>query len=209
MKIVTYNIHKGMNSNNKLTLPKIGTYLKQLNCDVVCLQEVLYPQFLALKAILNMDGVFATNVKKVNMIYGICTFTKLKILNNNHFFLTSKKEQRGALCITVDDYGRIINIINTHLGLDREERAKQLDEIIDYRSRLVGEVVLCGDFNEKNISLDMFNDMAVCLNKSHLATFEKSNSRIDYIFVDKKTELKGYTVEKIYLSDHYPVIGYI
>lgn len=209
MKIVTYNIHKGMDSNNKLTLPKMGTYLKQLNCDVVCLQEVLYPQFLALKAILNMDGVFATNVKKVNMIYGICTFTKLKILNNNHFFLTSKKEQRGALCITVDDYGRFINIINTHLGLDREERAKQLDEIIDYRNRLVGVVVLCGDFNEKNISLDMFNDMAVCLNKSHLATFEKSNSRIDYIFVDKKTELRGYIVEKIYLSDHYPVIGYI
>ncbi|MCC0650437.1 endonuclease/exonuclease/phosphatase family protein [Clostridioides sp. ZZV15-6598] len=209
MKIVTYNIHKGMDSNNKLTLPKMGTYLKQLNCDVVCLQEVLYPQFLALKAILNMDGVFATNVKKVNMIYGICTFTKLKILNNNHFFLTSKKEQRGALCITVDDYGRIINIINTHLGLDREERAKQLDEIIDYRNRLVGAVVLCGDFNEKNISLNMFNDMAVCLNKSHLATFEKSNSRIDYIFVDKKTELRGYIVEKIYLSDHYPVIGYI
>ncbi|MDB0439675.1 endonuclease/exonuclease/phosphatase family protein [Clostridioides difficile] len=209
MKIVTYNIHKGMDSNNKLTLAKIGTYLKQLNCDVICLQEVLYPQFLALKAVLNMGGVFATNVKKVNMIYGICTFTKLKILNNNHFFLTSKKEQRGALCITVDDYGRIINIINTHLGLDREERAKQLDEIIDYRNRLVGAVVLCGDFNEKNISLDMFNDMAVCLNKSHLATFEKSNSRIDYIFVDKKTELKGYIVEKIYLSDHYPVIGYI
>lgn len=209
MKIVTYNIHKGMDSNNKLTLAKIGTYLKQLNCDVICLQEVLYPQFLALKAVLNMGGVFATNVKKVNMIYGICTFTKLKILNNNHFFLTSKKEQRGALCITVDDYGRIINIINTHLGLDKEERAKQLDEIIDYRNRLVGEVVLCGDFNEKNISLDMFNDTAVCLNKSHLATFEKSNSRIDYIFVDKKTELKGYVVEKIYLSDHYPVIGYI
>lgn len=209
MKIVTYNIHKGVDSNNKLTLSKMGMYLKQLNCDVICLQEVLYPQFLALKAVLNMDGVFATNVKKVNMIYGICTFTKLKILNNNHFFLTSKKEQRGALCITIDDYGRIINIINTHLGLDREERTKQLDEIIDYRNRLVGAVVLCGDFNEKNISLDMFNDMAVCLNKSHLATFEKSNSRIDYIFADRKTELKGYIVENIYLSDHYPVIGYI
>ncbi|MGO0807192.1 polysaccharide deacetylase family protein, partial [Clostridioides difficile] len=44
-----------------------------VTCDVICLQEVLYPQFLALKAVLNMDGVFATNVKKVNMIYGICT----------------------------------------------------------------------------------------------------------------------------------------
>ncbi|MGO0916440.1 hypothetical protein ACTPEM_25545, partial [Clostridioides difficile] len=42
---------------------------------------------------------------------------------------------------------------------------------------------------------------------SYLPTFEKSNSRIDYIFVNKNTELKEYTVEKIYLSDHYPVIG--
>ncbi|CCK98553.1 endonuclease/exonuclease/phosphatase [Clostridioides difficile] len=209
MKIVTYNIHKGMDSNNRLTLTKMGLYLKQLNCDVICLQEVLYPQFLALKAVLNMDGVFAPNVKKVNMIYGICTFTTFKMLNSNHFFLTSKKEQRGALCITIDAYGRIINVINTHLGLDRQERAKQLDEIIDYRNRLVGIVVLCGDFNEKNVFLSMFNDMAISLNKSYLSTFEKSNSRIDYIFVNKNTELKGYTVEKIYLSDHYPVIGYI
>ncbi len=42
----------------------------------------------------------------------------------------------------------------------------------------------------------MFNDMAISLNKSYLSTFEKSNSRIDYIFVNKNTELKGYTVEK-------------
>ncbi|CZR97528.1 MULTISPECIES: endonuclease/exonuclease/phosphatase family protein [Clostridioides] len=209
MKIVTYNIHKGMDSNNRLTLTKMGTYLKQLECDVICLQEVLYPQFLALKTVLNMDGVFATNVKKVSMIYGICTFTKFKILNSNHFFLTSKKEQRGALCMTIDEYGRIVNIINTHLGLDRQERAKQLDEIIDYRNRLVGIVVLCGDFNEENVFLSMFNDIAISLAKSHLSTFEKSKSRIDYIFVNKNVELNGYEVEKIYLSDHYPVIGYI
>ncbi|MCC0685389.1 endonuclease/exonuclease/phosphatase family protein [Clostridioides sp. ZZV15-6383] len=209
MKIVTYNIHKGMDSDNRLTLTKMGIYLKQLDSDVICLQEVLYHQFLTLKAVLNMEGSFATNVKKVNMIYGICTFTKFKILNSNHFFLTSKKEQRGALCITTNVYGKIINIINTHLGLDRQERVKQLDEIIDYRNRLVGTVVLCGDFNEKNVSLSMFHDMAISLNKSYLPTFEKSNSRIDYIFVNKNTELKKYTVEKIYLSDHYPVIGYI
>lgn len=209
MKIVTYNIHKGMDSNNRLTLTKMGLYLKQLLKlkieDIILLANKLHHN----PIVLNMGGVFATNVKKVNMIYGICTFTTSKMLNSNHFFLTSKKEQRGALCITIDAYGRIINVINTHLGLDRQERAKQLDEIIDYRNRLVGIVILCGDFNEKNVFLSMFNDMAISLNKSYLPTFEKSNSRIDYIFVNKNTELKGYTVEKIYLSDHYPVIGYI
>lgn len=60
----------------------------------------------------------------------------------------------------------------------------------------MGIVILCGDFNEKNVFLSMFNDMAISLNKSYLPTFEKSNSRIDYIFVNKNTELKGYTVEK-------------
>ena len=73
MKVVTYNIHKGMDKNNKLTLDKIGEYLKDLNCNVICLQEVLYKQYIELKNIINMDGVFVANVKE--KLYGIFTET--------------------------------------------------------------------------------------------------------------------------------------
>lgn len=73
----------------------------------------------------------------------------------------------------------------------------------------MGIVILCGDFNEKNVFLSMFNDMVILLNKFYLLIFEKLNFRIDYIFVNKNIELKGYIVEKIYLLDYYFVIGYI
>ena len=42
-----------------------------------------------------------------------------------------------------------------------------------------------------------------------IATFEKSNARIDYILVDKSLEIYKYKVDKINLSDHYPIIANI
>lgn len=96
MKVVTYNIHKGMDKNNKLTLDKIGRYLNVLNCNVICLQEVLYKQYIELKKIINMDGVFVANVKE--KLYGICIFTNYKITFNEHILLTSKKTKRFFKC---------------------------------------------------------------------------------------------------------------
>lgn len=207
MKIVTYNIHKGMDINDKFNLNKIIRYLKQLDCDVICLQEVLYPQFAKLKIDLKMDGVFAANINKVNMMYGICTFSKSEINNHTHILLSSKKEQRGFLYTNIFSEIGKINIINTHLGLDSDERKQQLSEIVDYTHTLVGKNIICGDFNEKNININTFYDMSVFKDSNNIATFKKSNSRIDYIFVDKMINIYSYTVDLINYSDHYPVIG--
>ena len=207
MKIVTYNIHKGMDSNDKFTLRKISKYLKELDCDIICLQEVLYPQFSKLKLELKMDGVFAANINKPNMMYGICTFAKSEIENHSHILLTSEKEQRGFLYTNIfSDCGKI-NVINTHLGLDNSERKKQISEILDYTHRLVGRIIICGDMNEKNVNIDIFNDIATYKNKQKLCTFEKTNARIDYIFVDKLMNIDNYDVHSVQYSDHYPVIG--
>lgn len=207
MKIVTYNIHKGMDSNDKFTLGKISKYLKELDCDVICLQEVLYPQFAKLKLNLKMDGVFAANINKPHMMYGICTFSKSEIKNHSHVFLTSQKEQRGFLYTNVfSDCGKI-NVINTHLGLDYDERKKQLSEILNYTHTIVGKNIICGDMNEKNININTLYDIAVYTNKYKSCTFEKTNARIDYIFVDKLITIDNYIVDSVQYSDHYPVIS--
>ena len=52
----------------------------------------------------------------------------------------------------------------------------------------------------------IFNDSAVDTNYQSIPTFEKSNARIDYILVDKSLEIDKYYVDKIYLSDHFPII---
>lgn len=206
MKIVCYNIHKGMDANNKVTLHKMILYLKSLDADVICLQEVLYSQFKIMKLALNMKGVFAANINNEKMKFGVCTFTKHNICKSDHVLLPSKKEQRGFLCINIDYMKDLkLNIINTHLGLDKEERVKQIEVILEYMDLLGKEKILCGDFNEKNISINDLIDSAVYLKKDSEPTFK--TSRIDYIFSSKNYIPLNYFVNVINLSDHFPVIS--
>ncbi|MEG1311761.1 MAG: endonuclease/exonuclease/phosphatase family protein, partial [Romboutsia sp.] len=198
-----------MDSNNKMTLGKISKYLRNTNAEIICLQEVLYHQFAKLKLELKMDGVFAANVINASMMYGICIFSNKEIYKNEHLLLTSKTEQRGFISANIFSECGKINIINTHLGLDKNERVIQIDEILNYIYNLDGKSIICGDFNEQNISISNFNDMAIYTKKYDLCTFFKTDDRIDYIFVDDVIYIDNYAVDKIKLSDHYPIIGKI
>lgn len=195
-----------MNANNVFTLNKIIKYLKELDADIICLQEVLYNQFAILKQSLKLDGVFAANINKPTLMYGIATLSKNEILDKKHIFLKSKGEQRGFLHTNIFSKIRSVDVINTHLGLDKDERKEQLNQIVDFTNRLRKAKVICGDFNEKNIFISIFNDSAIYTNNQSIATFEKSNARIDYILVDKSLGIYKYKVDKINLSDHYPII---
>lgn len=195
-----------MNANNVFTLNKIIKYLKELDADIICLQEVLYNQFAILKQSLKLDGVFAANINKPTLMYGIATLSKNEILDKKHMLLKSKGEQRGFLHTNIFSKIRSVDVINTHLGLDKDERKEQLNQIVDFTNRLRKAKVICGDFNEKNIFISIFNDSAIYTNNQSIATFEKSNARIDYILVDKSLGIYKYKVDKINLSDHYPII---
>jgi endonuclease/exonuclease/phosphatase family metal-dependent hydrolase len=198
-----------MNANNVFTLNKIIKYLKELDADIICLQEVLYNQFAILKQSLKLDGVFAANINKPTLMYGIATLSKNEILDKKHMLLKSKGEQRGFLHTNIFSKIRSVDVINTHLGLDKDERKEQLNQIVDFTNRLRKAKVICGDFNEKNIFISIFNDSAIYTNNQSIATFEKSNARIDYILVDKSLGIYKYKVDKINLSDHYPIIAEI
>ena len=198
-----------MNANNVFTLNKIIKYLKELDADIICLQEILYNQFAILKQSLKLDGVFAANVNKPTLMYGIATLSKNEILDKKHMLLKSKGEQRGFLHTNIFSKIRSVDVINTHLGLDKDERKEQLNQIVDFTNRLRKAKVICGDFNEKNIFISIFNDSAIYTNNQSIETFEKSNARIDYILVDKSLGIYKYKVDKINLSDHYPIIAEI
>ncbi len=195
-----------MNANNVFTLNKIIKYLKELDADIICIQEILYSQFAILKQSLKLDGVFAANINKPTLMYGIATLSKNEILDKKHMLLKSKGEQRGFLHTNIFSNICSVDVINTHLGLDKDERKEQLNQIVDFTNRLRKAKVICGDFNEKNIFISIFNDSAIYTNNQNIATFEKSNARIDYILVDKSLGIYKYKVDKINLSDHYPII---
>lgn len=189
-----------MDEFRRITLFQLIDYLKHLDCDVVCLQEVLYYQFKLMKIILKMDGVFGLHVNNKKMKFGICILSKERIKSSSHILLTSKKEQRGLLGIDMNDKV----IINTHLGLDVEERQTQISEILDFANKEKKEIVICGDFNEKNIILDSYVDVGKYLCKDFNPTFK--TSRIDYVFVSKSIKIKSYEVNKVFYSDHFPIV---
>lgn len=200
MRLVCYNIHKGMDEFRRVTLLQLIKYLKSLDADVICLQEVLYYQFNMMKLILKMDGVFAIHVHNKKMKFGICILSKEKIIKSNHILLTSKKEQRGILSIDREDEV----IINTHLGLDSEERKTQISEILNFAKNKDKNIIICGDFNEENINLSSYKDVAKYLFEDRKATFNKW--RIDYIFCSKVTKVKSYQVDQVFYSDHFPIM---
>ncbi len=200
MRLICYNIHKGMDEFRRVTLLQLIKYLKSLDADVICLQEVLYYQFNMMKLILRMDGVFAIHVHNKKMKFGICILSKEKIIKSNHILLTSKKEQRGILSIDREDEV----IINTHLGLDSEERKIQISEILDFAKNKGKNIIICGDFNEENINLSSYKDVAKYLFEDRKATFNKW--RIDYIFCSKVTKVKSYQVDQVFYSDHFPIM---
>ena len=203
MKLISYNIHKGTDEFRRVTLFQVIGYLKSLDCDIICLQEVLYYQFKLMKKLLKMDGIFGLHVNNKNMKFGICILSKNKITRSEHVLLSSKKEQRGLLSIDVGNF----NFINTHLGLDKQERNIQISEILDFAKIQNKSTVICGDFNDKNISLTSYEDVAQYVCKDFYPTFK--TSRIDYIFVSKIINIKSYEVDEVFYSDHFPIIAEI
>ena len=200
MKLISYNIHVGMDEFRRFTLFQLIKYLKEQDADIICLQEVLYYQFNLMKLLLKMDGIFGLHVNNKKVKFGICILSKRKIIESNHFLLTSKKEQRGMLSINSTD----LLIINTHLGLDSDERKLQISEILDFAKGKCDNIIICGDFNEKNINLFSYNDIPKYLSKDMKPTFNKH--RIDYIFMSKNIKPKYYDVDEVFYSDHFPII---
>ncbi|MCR1824413.1 MULTISPECIES: endonuclease/exonuclease/phosphatase family protein [Terrisporobacter] len=214
IKIVSYNIHSGVDKDMFPTLFDIIDFLKNCDADIICLQEVNESakvgfQVSSLKEELGMNAHFGANVVNLNSNYGLVTYSKYRIIRQNHVYLSSSKEQRGMLHTVIDVRGKPVNIINVHLGTDKDEQVGQLREVQEFVDKLGDEpYIIAGDFNAADINLDSnCIDVAKKLDKSNTLTFSLGIERIDYIFVSQDIVPINYRVIIKKLSDHYPIIA--
>ncbi|WP_331476268.1 endonuclease/exonuclease/phosphatase family protein [Terrisporobacter petrolearius] len=214
LKIVSYNIHSGVDKDMFPTLFDIIDFLKNCDADIICLQEVNESakvgfQVSSLKEELGMNSHFGANVVNLNSNYGLVTYSKYRIIRQNHVYLSSSKEQRGMLHTVIDVKGKNVNIINVHLGTNKEEQEGQLKELQTFIDGLGNEpYIIAGDFNAADINLDNnCIDVAKTLDKSNTLTFSLGIERIDYIFVSRDIVPINYRVIIKKLSDHYPIIA--
>jgi endonuclease/exonuclease/phosphatase family metal-dependent hydrolase len=222
MKVMTYNIHRGMNKANELNLDAISEVIENSGAEIIALQEVerfslrtkFQDQIKYIADKLSMHYAFGKSVNILNGQYGNAILSKYTIEEYEVAQLPSKGERRTLLKAKLNMHGYSINFYNTHLGLNGNERELQLKEII----KLIGNdnrFILAGDFNTKADKLSVITeeliDSASYENNESNPTFEKEglSERIDYVFISRSFSVKEYKVLKSEASDHYPVVSVI
>ncbi len=225
LRVFCYNIHHGEGMDGKVDLDRIAGIILAYAPDVVCLQEVDrhlsrtdrldFPAILAEKT--GMRAVFDANYRFDNGEYGNATLTRLDVVSWRNIPLPNpkNKEPRGCLILTVRWDGREVDIMNTHLGLDAEERLAQAKAIISEVRDV--PTILAGDLNEQHSApgmrhlLERFRDTYIPAADTPAGTVPTTNPRrrIDFILATEHWETVSFSIvdspETRIASDHLPV----
>src|SRR3954453_19678051 len=159
LRVATYNIHKCRGLDGRTRPDRIAKIVRDLDADVVALQEVLrafdgpaQDQLHEITA--ELDGykvVFGENRKHEGAAYGNAVLSRLPIESSKNYDLTWRGcERRGCLRVDLQCGPRLLHVFNVHLGTAFVERRHQgralTGEILGQRLR--GHRVVLGDFNE-------------------------------------------------------------
>jgi endonuclease/exonuclease/phosphatase family metal-dependent hydrolase len=161
LRIVSYNIHKGVGTDRHLRLDRIAEIVRHYDPHVVCLQEVIWnevaqghrtqPQVLA-RAIGLPHAVVALNCHRSMGTYGNMTLSRFPIEADENLDLTIPfKKARAALYTRIRLPHAPLHVFNAHLGLANYERLRQMRELVADTPRVApdGEaVVYAGDMND-------------------------------------------------------------
>lgn len=220
IKLMSFNMHRGIGRNGKLNLGNTAVVINESNADIIALQEVerfsirtgFKDQIKHLSEELGMNYAFGKSINLLNGEYGNGLLSRYPIIEYMTYDLPSYSEQRTLLRTLVDVEGNQMAVYNTHLGLKQAERMEQLEYILQLISEERFDYVLMGDMNTKITKLTALTktlvDSAEGSDYENQSTFvEKDISeRIDYIFASENLKPVHYEVIQTEASDHYPVI---
>jgi len=158
VRVATYNIHRCRGLDGRTSANRIADVLRDVNADVVALQEVLGAgpsssgHAEELGALLGMGWVMAPTRHLRGSLFGNVVLSRFPIRHHVQHDLSWKTCearccQRVDIAIGDDD---ILHLYNVHLGtafLERRHQAEKLAAIVHDRRVGTPKVVL-GDFNE-------------------------------------------------------------
>ncbi|AOY77560.1 endonuclease/exonuclease/phosphatase family protein [Clostridium formicaceticum] len=225
LKIMSYNIHHGRNLFGKYSLDEIAEVIRNSGAEVIGLQELdngvvrsrFEDQIKYLAEKLSMEYVYGHNANLLGGKYGNGILSKYPIESYENLHLPSGREQRGLLNAVIDVEGTKLNFLVTHLGLNQQERQKQINGIVKYLDTLSNDIILVGDLNARHNSKEVqflskrLVDVGYATGKQKEPTFDLPvlSGRIDYIFIDPQLRPLKYDVIKSRASDHYPITATI
>lgn len=168
-KVVTYNIHKGVQGMGlwrRLKIHELAQAMTHLQADCICLQEVrAFNHHLAQRfehwpevtqaeflAPAHYHCAYQTNAVTRHGEHGNALLSRWPMVSQAHHMISDHRfEQRGLLHVCLDVHGQRVHVLVVHLGLLHGSRMRQVGLLHRYLSEHVSEqdkVVVAGDFND-------------------------------------------------------------
>jgi len=232
-RIATYNVHKCVGIDRRLSPARIVSVLKEINADIVALQEVLCIQgrnseddqahFIARK--LGFNYCMGHNRKLRDGIYGNLVLSRFPLLGSeNHDISVAGREERGCLRVDVDlGQESKMHVYNVHLGTSFVERRRQARKLISESilsdANIPGPRIMLGDFNEwtRGLVTRLLNehfqsgDIRLHLRRSRTYPGVLPLMHLDHIYFDETLELVSAELHRsrtsLVASDHLPIIA--
>ncbi|NLU48839.1 MAG: endonuclease [Syntrophomonadaceae bacterium] len=220
--VMTYNIRSAMGNDGRVDLGRIAGVIKEVEPDLVALQEVdqfwrrsgKVDQARELARMLHMHHRFGPALVRGRARFGNAVLSRLEELSYHHHSLPSNRENRGMLEMYFDFDGRLICMAALHLGLTQAERSMHLNYILNRLTLIDIPLLVAGDFNMTPANLEMKRIRSVlqdCCDavQSELYTYPSTNptQRIDYIFHSPDWQTREVTTIPSQASDHLPLVA--
>jgi endonuclease/exonuclease/phosphatase family metal-dependent hydrolase len=140
---MTYNVHRCVGCDGKLSTARVARVIAAQAPDVVCLQELdvgharthYHDQPAVLAGLLQMNCLFFPAISSEKEHYGDAVLSRLPLRLVRAGQLPTLPdcrglEIRGAVWAEVECHGRRVQVVNTHLGLNRRERLAQAEALL-------------------------------------------------------------------------------
>ncbi len=233
-RIATYNIHKCRGLDRRVLPDRIANVLRELNADVIALQEVLsikggapeddQASFISRQ----LEGYtchFGENRRLRGGAYGNVLLSRLPVVSVRNYDITWRgREARGCLrADVIVPGGEVLHIFNVHLGtamVERRHQARRLLSLDVLRSTdIIGPRIVVGDFNEwtaglasKLMSQEFQTvDLSQHIRRSKTYPGILPLLHLDHYYFDNHLLLEGFTLHRtrksIIASDHLPMVA--
>lgn len=233
VKMLTYNVHIGKGTDNKVDLARIARVIAASSPDIVALQEIDrgtgrsagVDQFAQLVRLTGMKGVFCKTLDYDGGQFGIALLSRWEIVEHRFHRLPLEKgnEQRYLIEATVRapaaagaQQATLIKVLATHLdyGKDNPDRVAAAKFINRLISNQALPAILAGDFNEEadgGALKEMLRQWTLATPRD-VQTFpaNKPVETIDYILyrpADRFSVDKAMVIDEPIASDHRPVLA--